>query len=127
MDDQIIVELSRPIRVPGGSVSRLAFRHPGFDDYMELGEPYVVADTPDGNRFVVEDFPTIKRYIERCLVEPKDPALLRQVRALEAREIRIKFMGFFREREPGAEVSETSPTSSPSPDTGPTASPTSVG
>ncbi len=127
MDDQIIVELSRPIRIPGGSVSRLEFRQPNFNDYMELGEPYVVADTPDGNRFAVEDFPTIKRYIERCLVEPKDPALLRQVRALEAREIKIKFMSFFREREPEAEVSETSPTSSPSPDTDQTASLTSAG
>jgi len=87
-----------------------------------------LASTEGGALFSVENAEVIKRYINLCLVEPKDPATLLQAGAAVAREVKNRMLGFFQsaEEEEDKKLSAKSEMTSPSADTAPTASMTSA-
>lgn len=122
MREQATITLRTPLRAPEGFVSRIVLREPTFDEYLSLGDPYAIAFSAGGTPFEVESPDVIRRYIELCLVEPKDPATLKQAGAFVAREVKNKLLGFFQDDVSTAPDSENSPTTSLSPNSEATAS-----
>jgi hypothetical protein len=122
MREKQIISIQTPLEAPEGKVNRIVLREPTFDEYLSYGDPFSIAYTENGTPFGVENPEVIKRYINACLVEPKDPAILMQAGAFVAREVKNKLLGFFQPVELTKEVSETSGTNSPSPGTDQTAS-----
>ena len=98
----------------GETFTKVIVREPTFDEYLIHGDPYTVAQAQGGTPFAVENEDNIRAYINLCLVEPKDPQILKQGNALLARQVKNAILSFFRPDEPAGEVSATSPTNSPS-------------
>ncbi len=122
MREQQIIELQRPLRAPEGLVPRIVLREPTFDEYLSLGDPYSIAFSAGGTPFEVESPEVIRRYIELCLVEPKNPAILKQAGAFVAREVKNRLLGFFQPDASTDPDSANSPTTSPLPNSEATAS-----
>ena len=108
-------ELSTVTRILTRTCPRIVLREPTFDEYLAVGDPYSIAFTALGTPFEVESPEVVRRYIEMCLVEPQDPAILKQAGAFVAREVKNKLLGFF---QPDVEMESDSAnleTISPSP------------
>jgi hypothetical protein len=116
MRERVSIDLKTPIQGHEGKIDKIVLREPTFDEYLAFGDPYNIAYTESGVPFAVENPEVIRRYIEACLVEPKDSALLAQAGAMVARDVKNKLLGFF---QPGdrTEASASSATNSPSPGT----------
>lgn len=95
MREIITIPLAKPLVTQAGSISQIVLREPSFDEYLQYGDPYVVAGAKDGTPFGVENVDVIRQYLSVCLVEPKDPALLSQAGARVAREVKDKLLSFF--------------------------------
>jgi hypothetical protein len=96
MGETITITLKKPIKGPNNlEVKAVIIREPMFDDVIELGDPYMIAVTASKVPFQVENSEVIRAYLERCIVEPKDPALLAQVNGRTAIEIKDRFLNFF--------------------------------
>lgn len=108
------------IPVPGGLVTHKGVLHevvlkaPSYDDFLDLGEIETYGRSPDGTVFMVENGETLRSYIAKCLVEPKDPLALNQGGVKLARAVKGAVLGFFRDDVLEAEPSPTSPTTSSS-------------
>lgn len=125
MRETIVIPLSKPLRAHGGeSIKQIVLREPTFDEYLEIGDPYTVAASNEGTPFAVENSEVIKRYIDLCLVEPKDSLLLKQAGARVARQVKDKLLAFFQPDATVDEASGISGTNSPSVASGETASTT---
>ena len=95
-NETITIKLKKPIIAPEGEVTQLVFREPTFDEYLVHGDPYTVAASQVSKTpFMVENAETISTYIKLLLVEPKNPALLRQGNARLAKEVKEAVLGFF--------------------------------
>lgn len=114
MRKQEVIPLRTPLRTPEGEVRQVVLREPTFDEYFTIGDPYNIAYTQTGTGFAVENAENIRRYIDVCLVEPKDPAILVQGNAQLAREVKRVMLGFFQPADEADSDSETSETGSPS-------------
>ncbi|GJD51086.1 hypothetical protein OPKNFCMD_3837 [Methylobacterium crusticola] len=114
MAHEVKIPLKTPIITHGGEVREIVLKAPSFDAYMEHGEPYTVAETPDGARYAVESMEVIRAYVADCLVSPADVNLLSQCDARTGREVRKVILGFFQPDGEVTEPSPTSPTTSPS-------------
>src|ERR1700682_6351510 len=96
MAETVTIPLKKPLKGSNGLlVHNIVLREPDFDEVMELGDPYMIAVTASKVPFQVENTEVIQAYLKRCIVEPKDPALLKQVRANTAIEIKDKLLAFF--------------------------------
>lgn len=87
-----------PERAPaghGGPVLRIVLREPKYAEFMDLGEPYVDSFSMGGTVTRTEDTALLGRYIERCIEEPKDPAILQQLTLTDARRVKDAMAGFF--------------------------------
>lgn len=116
MAGNVTIPLSEPIFGPNKArYDSIVLREPTFDETLLYEEPVFVAMTEGGNFLEVQRPDVIRAYIDLCLVEPPDPALLAQGGMQAARKVRKAVLGFFREGEKAGEASKTSPTSSPSP------------
>lgn len=116
MSSTVTIPLKKPLRGPNGLlVHNVVLREPTFDEVIAREDPYTVAVSPGGVPFVVENNEVIRAFVDICLVEPKDPALLQQGGMHLARKVRQAVLGFFRPDEGEGEDSATSPTNSPSP------------
>lgn len=105
MADNVVIPLKKPIKGPNGlSIANVILREPTFDDVMSLGDPYMIAVTTSKVPFQVENTEVIRSYLELCLVEPKDPALLKQIGAAKAIEIKDKLLAFFQPDAPASEA-----------------------
>jgi hypothetical protein len=112
-DELHTIKLDKPIKAHGGPCKAIVLREPLYEDYLNIGDVYSVAQTVGGQVFAVDNMPNIRQYIETCLVEPKDPALLNQLPAKIAKKLKDTILGFFRE-DAGSDTSETSRTNSSS-------------
>jgi hypothetical protein len=112
--ETVEVPLSRPITTHEGKISKVVLQEAMWDEYLTFGDPWVVAGANDGTPFGVENIEVIKQYLAIMLVSPKDPALLSQVSARDARRIKNALLGFFQPAEKAGEASATSPTNSSS-------------
>ena len=118
MRETITITLATPLATQAGPIKQIILREPSFDEYLEFGDPYVVAGTKEGTPFGVENVEVIKKYLTICLIEPKDPALLSQAGARVAREVKDKLLSFFQPAAPAAADPATSETNLPSENSG---------
>lgn len=114
MTRTVKIPVTPPLMGHSGPIDEVVLREPGFDDYLELGDPITIARAPDGSVFAVENAVVIRAYIERCLVAPTDLLLLEAGGFRLARQIKEAILGFFRGELSGDEASKTSPTTSSS-------------
>lgn len=122
MSETAVIPLKKPLQAPEGPVNQVVLREPTFDEYLTHGDPWTIAFATDGTPFSVENVDVIKKYITLCLVEPKDPAILHQGKAMLAREVKNSLLGFFQPDDAKVAASATSGTNSPSPGSGQTPS-----
>jgi hypothetical protein len=103
MGETVTISLKKPLKGPNGlEVAAVIIREPMFDDVIDLGDPYTIAMTASNVPFQVENSDVIRAYLERCIVEPKDPALLAQVNGRTAIDIKDKFLAFFQPDAPAS-------------------------
>jgi hypothetical protein len=96
MADRVTIPLSRHLKGPNGLVVKeLVLREPDYDEIQDLGDPYMIAVTQSKIPFQVENTEVIKAYIARCIVEPKDPALLKQMKPYDVITLKDKMLSFF--------------------------------
>jgi hypothetical protein len=112
MAQQITIPLDKPLVTHDGEIREVILREPTFDEYLDLGEPYTVAQTHDGTPFAVDNVETLRAYLRVCLVKPSNPDLLNQGGYRLAREVRKTIFGFFRDGGEDNENSKTSPKTS---------------
>jgi hypothetical protein len=113
---QVKIPLERPLVGHGKTIAEVVVREPTYAEYMELGDPFVVALSP-GEKipFMVEDKAVLAAYCAKLVVEPADQLLLAQGGHKLARKIAATVRGFFLDGAEATEASETSPTTSSSP------------
>ncbi len=70
---EIRIPLARPMPGHNGEVRELVMREPTFNDFMDLGDPYQIAQSPEGSNFAIVDPEVVRGYFQRMLVEPKHP------------------------------------------------------
>jgi hypothetical protein len=101
-----------PLKVLAGHggvrISEIKLREPSFDEYLEHGDPYTIAQAPgSGIPFMLEDKAAIAAYVHILVVEPADKLLLKQGGMALAQAIKEKVLDFFR---PAGEAGEGSKT-----------------
>jgi hypothetical protein len=73
------IDLLEPIEGAGSSkITQVVMRAPKFPDIMSLGEPRAFGRSEGGVMFTSEKEDIVEAYIQRLVIEPKDPALLNQ-------------------------------------------------
>lgn len=112
MRETITIPLAKPLVTQAGPLKAIVIREPTFDEYLTVGDPYLVAESPGGTRFLHENTENIRAYIALCMVEPKDPALLAQAGAGVAKQVKEALMGFFQPAASTVEAPATSRTTS---------------
>jgi hypothetical protein len=98
----VTVNLLEPIEGPGPNrdqvtvqITQIVLREPRYRDIMLLGEPAAFARSDGGMIYQAEKDDVIAAYVERLLVEPKDPNLLNQVGLADTLKLRDTIFGFF--------------------------------
>ena len=89
------IKLSTPIRGHGGDIAEIILREPKYKDVISLGEPSAFARSEGGMIYQAEKDGVIEAYIERLLVEPKDPALLVQLSLADTLRLKEQIYSFF--------------------------------
>src|ERR1700721_1263465 len=113
---QVKSPLDKPLVGHGAPIKAVVVREPTYDEYMELGDPFVVALSPESRiPFMIEDRGVRAQYCARLVVEPADPLLLAQGGHHLAKRIALTVRGFFLDGDGAAEASTTSPKTSSSP------------
>lgn len=110
----IEIKLARPLKGHAGPVTKVVLREPTYDEYMRLGDPFLVALSPDSKiPFAVEDKAALAEYCRILIVEP-DGLIVEQGGFALARQITAGVRSFFRDGSEAAGGSGTSRTNSPS-------------
>lgn len=112
MAKNITIKLDKPLAGHAGPVTQVVIREPTFNEYLDIGDPYVVAQAPvSGIPFILEDKAAIATYARTLIVEPTDPLLLEQGGMVLARKIKEAIKSFFLVGGEADAVSSTLPTS----------------
>lgn len=90
----VVVTLVSPIEGES-QIKTVTLREPKFDDLMLLGEPKAYARSEGGMVYTAERDGVIQAYIQRLLVEPKDPALLVQLCLADTIQLKEAVYDFF--------------------------------
>lgn len=114
MTDLVRIPVPGGLITHGGAVHEVVLKPPTYDDFLNLGEIETYGRSPDGTVFMVENSETLRAYIAKCLVEPKDPLALNQGGVKLARAVKGAVLDFFRDDASEAAPSPTSPTISSS-------------
>jgi hypothetical protein len=102
------VELAKPIVAHGGAVSHVVLREPTVAEYLEIGDPFLVALSPEGKvPFIVEDKAALASYVKLLVVEPDWLLTEKQLDWRDMRKIMERVRSFF---QGGAEAGEGSGT-----------------
>jgi hypothetical protein len=91
----VTITLVHPIEGPDGQIKQIILREPRWPDVMRLGEPAAYARSDGGMIYSAEKDDVVHAYVQRLLVEPKDPALLEQVSLTDTLQLRETIFGFF--------------------------------
>jgi hypothetical protein len=115
MPREIEIKLAKPLMGHGGPITKVIVREPTYAEYMQHGDPFLVALSPESKiPFAVEDKVALARYAE-ILVKSPDALILEQGGMELARKITAAVRSFFQDGAEAGEASETLPTSSSSP------------
>lgn len=98
-----IITLKEPIEGPVseggktviGQIKTIHLRPPKWNDVMALGEPAAYARSEGGMVYQAQKDETIAGYVQRLLVEPKDPLLLEQLSLEDTLQLRDAVLDFF--------------------------------
>lgn len=105
MGETVTIPLKTPLKGPNNVlIKQIVLREPTFDEILSLDDPYTVGVSPGGVPFVVENADVIRRYVQICVIEPADPALLSQAGMHVARKVRQAVLGFFQPDDAAKEV-----------------------
>ncbi|MBR0752929.1 hypothetical protein JQ604_12105 [Bradyrhizobium jicamae] len=91
----VTINLTKPIEGPAGTINAITLREPKFGDIMHLGEPVAFAHGAGGMVYHADKDDLFKGYIERLMIEPKDPLLLEQVSLGDALKLKDAVTSFF--------------------------------
>ncbi len=94
---EIRIPLTRPVPGHHGDVRELVLREPTFNDFMDLGDPYQIAQSPEGSNFAIVDPEVVRGYFERMLIEPKHPELLTNASIKDAQAVQAAILRFFQD------------------------------
>jgi hypothetical protein len=89
------ITLTSPFPGHGGTATTVKLREPKARDYLELGEPRSVMQSPDGAAVFVDNDLMIKAYVERCIVEPDPLLVVNNTSLADMIAIREAVLGFF--------------------------------
>jgi hypothetical protein len=96
MGENVSIRLKAPIKGPNGTTyNAIVLREPTFDEVKRREDPYMWALSPAGIPFRVPNNDVICEFIDLCLVEPPDPALLSQADMNAARRVKKAIINFF--------------------------------
>lgn len=109
----ITIPVDPPLTGHNGPIKQVVIREPRFSEYRELGDPFIIASSTDGNPYVVEKSEVLQQYEELLITEP-GTELLTQGSWRLARDIRQAVLGLFLRGAEAGGASETLPTTSPS-------------
>lgn len=113
MGKTVTIPLDKALTGHGGvRITHVIVREPTFNEYLDTGEPYFLAQAPQsGIPFVLEDKQALATYTRILVQEPTDPLLLEQGGMALAKKIKDAVLSFFQppDGEAGA-GSKTSPT-----------------
>lgn len=104
------ITLAEPVLWHDQHLREIALRPPTFAEYMELGEPYAEGYARSGIYFRNVDYPTVREYAQRLMVDQDKVHALSLLGLADSRKVRDAILDFFRE----PEASEPSPTASSS-------------
>lgn len=105
------------IPVPGGlfghgkTFQEVVLREPTFREYLDIGDVIEHISYPNGMRIATVNNVTVDRYLQTCLVEPRDAIVVEQGGLALAKEVREAILGFIHGESPAQ--SAASPTSAP--------------
>lgn len=109
------IPLKKPLIGHHGPIHQVVVREPTYDEYMQHGDPFVVALSPESRiPFMVEDKQVLAAYCALLVVEPADKLLLAQGGMALAQDIARTVRGFFHTGDGADGASTTSPTISSS-------------
>jgi hypothetical protein len=90
------VDPLKPLQGHGKLITRVAIRPPTFDEYLEYGEPFMVAPSPNANvPYILYDNAIIAAYTRAMVIEPEDALIITQGGFQLARAIRMAILSFF--------------------------------
>ncbi len=92
----VSVQLTEPIEGHSDEkLTEIVLREPKYRDVVTLGEPSAYARSEGGLIYQAERDGVVQGYIERLLVEPKDPQLLTQLCLADTLKLKEAVFGFF--------------------------------
>lgn len=101
----VIHKLKKPLQTADAPITEVKIREPNGEDYMELGDPYIVARLEDGTFFPAEDKGVLRQYVGRLV--DLDPNLMGQMSLADAMAIRDIVLGFFSDARSTSETPST--------------------
>lgn len=91
----VTIKLERPVELHGKMVGEIELREPTGAEYIDFGEPRVLAKNKDDTLFWVETSAAIKAYLSACLVSEAGTHILPLLSMADARSIKHALFGFF--------------------------------
>ncbi len=95
MAKNVTVTLGTPIPGHKGPIDKVVIREPRAGDYFELGEPVIYTQSREGRLIGAEHTETVKAYLDRLIVEPKDQLVLGQMDLADSMKVKAAMMDFF--------------------------------
>ena len=77
------------------TVERVILREPKAREFFSLGEPTVMARSPDGTVFATERPDVVADYIAACVIEPSSKAVLDNLSLADAMRVKAAMLDFF--------------------------------
>jgi hypothetical protein len=90
-----MLKLNAPIELHGKTISELVFKEPTGAQYLDLGEPWIIARTKDGSSYGAENDGVIKKYVETCVQGDDGPIVLTLLGFADARRAKGIVLSFF--------------------------------
>ncbi len=90
----VTVQTKIPLVGHGGDVTKVVVREPTFEEYVRLGDPYILVPLEGGGFYPSEDRAVLESYMACCVVAP-DLLVCRQGGFELARDIKGAILSFF--------------------------------
>ena len=95
MPKSTLIKLKEPVFLHDQHITELRFREPTGGQYLDIGEPRMLARNVDGTLYWVEDREAIKRYVDACLDHEFGGPIIRLLGLADAKLAKDTVLGFF--------------------------------
>ncbi len=89
------ITLRQPVTLHDKRITELTFREPSGGQYLDIGEPRMLARNVDGTLYWVEDREAIKRYVDACVDHEFGGPIIRILGLADAKLAKDTVLGFF--------------------------------